>query len=399
MRGEGRLAESVPPENSIRIINLDRIFGNDNMTQQKNSWLRPIGVYLAAAAAFMLLEALVFRTGFYAQFLEPISSAGIFEGSLRDELGRRQLGPDEVLVIGDSRIGEGFSAPIANDSRGERGYYFANGSVPGTTPRSWYYELRDLDPTRRRYHAIVLPVESYEDVDTQENYSNRTLDLHYVVARLRYSDILEFTFSFQTARDRFEVFRGSLLKGFIYQPDLLALIENREKRMKDVAQWREHGSEWRNGYGGRQEDLRGLEVNWASGTIRMPENLPPDRRASLQATILTPPAPHTGQFEMYQRKWFGKIINLYRGSETRLVFLALPRGPAPRPDPPVVHLSHSIRDFSSSGQAILLPERAFQSLERPECYFDALHLNSRGRRLFSVMLAQIILEKLGPSHN
>jgi hypothetical protein len=62
-------------------------------------------------------------------------------------------------------------------------------------------------------------------------------------------------------------------------------------------------------------------------------------------------------------------------------------------------LSHSIRDFGSSDQAILLPERAFQSLERPECYFDALHLNSRGRRLFSVMLAQIILKKLGPSHN
>jgi hypothetical protein len=362
-------------------------------------WARPVAVYLAAGIVFALLEGLIFRTGFYVNYVEPVSSTGIFEGVLREELQRKPLGRSEVLVIGDSRVAEGFSAPAANKARGDRGYFFANGAVPGSTPRCWYYQLRDLDPTRRRYTAIVLPIESYDDKDILENLSARTLDLHYVVARLRYSDIPEFTLSFHSATERVEVLRGTLLKGFVYQPDLLAFFENPGKRLKDARAWREHGWEWRNGYGGNEQDLAGLEVDWSARKVRMPDRLSLGKRQNLQSALLAPPPPQTGTMAAYRRQWFGRILDLYRGSTTRLVFAALPRGPAPRPGEAALGTEHSIRDFVSQNLATLLPEDAFRELERPELYFDHLHLNSRGRERFSAMLARLMRQELGPSDN
>jgi hypothetical protein len=366
---------------------------------RKPAWAAPAAIYLASAALFALIEGLIFRTEFYAKYVEPQSSTGIFEGMLRDELRRKPLGADEVLVIGDSRIGEGFSAPVANRSRGDHGYCYANASVAGSTPRCWFYELRDIDPDRTRYSAVVLPVESYEDIDSPGNYADRTLDMHYVAARLRYSDVIDFTSSFGKARERFEVLRGSLFKGFIYQQDLLAFIEKPEKRLSDVKQWRIHGREWRDGYIGHSTDLNGLEVDWDTRTVRLPASLPADQAAILKAALLSESAPRTGGLEAYRRRWFGKILDLYEGSHTRLVFLVLPRGPVVRPGEPPKGLSQSIRDFGRRRGVILLPERAFESLERPEFYFDSLHLNSRGRERFSVMLAGVLRDQLGPSRN
>jgi len=363
------------------------------------SGLRPLGVYLFAAGVFVLLEALIFRTGFYVKYVEPSSSTGSFEATLRDEMKRNPTGKNEVLVIGDSRIGEGFSPLIANSVQGEGSYSFAQCSVPGGTPRCWYYLVRDIDPTRRRYSAIVIAMEYYEDIDRLENMANRTLDLHYVVARLRFSDILDFTSSFENAPERIEAFRGSLFKGFVYQADLLAFMEHRRKRLREVAQWRRHGWEWHNAYKGRSESLSGLKVDWRTRTIQWPANLTPGQRASLQAAILSGPAPQKGKLGEYRRRWLGRIVDLYKDSQTALVFLALPRGPAPSPDAPVPVSTHTMRDLASRRSVYLLPEYEFRSLERPEYYFDHLHLNARGREQFSKMLARAIPKVLGPGHN
>jgi hypothetical protein len=181
-------------------------------------------IALIAIFAFMLLEGAIFRSGFYARYLEPSSSTGIFERTCQDEKRRKPYGPDEVLVVGDSRMGEGFSPKRANSICSEHGYYFANVAVAGAPPRCWYYLLRDLDPTRNRYSAIILPVESYDDIDTFEDLGDRLLDLHYCVMRLGYRDAYEFASSFHTPRSRLEAFRGILLKGLVFQSDLHAFL-------------------------------------------------------------------------------------------------------------------------------------------------------------------------------
>jgi lysophospholipase L1-like esterase len=43
---------------------------------------------------------------------------------------------------------------------------------------------------------------------------------------------------------------------------------------------------------------------------------------------------------------------------------------------------------------VLLDENAFSALERPEEFFDSLHLNAHGRAVFSRELAGLIRETL-----
>jgi hypothetical protein len=356
-------------------------------------------IALIAAITFVLLEGAIFRSGFYARYLEPSSSTGLFERNFQDEQKRKPFGPDEVLVVGDSRIGEGFSAKLANAARAEHGYYFANVSVAGTTPRCWYYLLRDLDPTRMRYRAIILPVEAYEDIDIFEDLGDRLLDLHFCIMRLRYSDSYEFASSLHTSRKRLEAFRGILFKGLVFQSDLLAFIEHPRRRLSDAATSREHSWKWRYDYVGHTEDLSGLQVDWTGNTIRFPEMLSSPERERIQQNLLGPIPKQDGTLARYRLQWYGRILDLYRNSDTRLIFLALPRGPMVPPDPRIQPLSHSIRDLARRPGVILLPEDSFALLEKGDFYFDSLHLNARGRAQFSAMLARLIKHTLGPSRN
>jgi hypothetical protein len=361
--------------------------------------MAPFKLFLMTAVLFILLEGLVFRTGFYARYIEPSSSAGMLESTLHNERTRPLFGRDEVLVTGDSRIAEGFSNKVANNSCTKGDYYFGCAAVPGATPRCLFYLLRDLDPTRKRYRAIVLGVEDYDDANDYEDLADRLGDLHYCIIRLRYSDIFEFASSFSTARRRFEAFRGSLFKGITLQPDLLAFLEQGRKRLSDAAAWREHGREWSYDYQGHESDVDGINVDWEKRAIEFPAKVPVAVRQSISDKLFGPIAPQSRELGKYRLLWFGRILDLYRNSNTKLIFLEFPRGPVVPPVPRVQPLSHSIRDLGRNRGAILLPDNLFEPLERGRFYFDSAHLNAQGRVQFSRMLANSIRATLGPSRN
>ena len=65
----------------------------------------------------------------------------------------------------------------------------------------------------------------------------------------------------------------------------------------------------------------------------------------------------------FRRKWFGRLLDRYRGTPTKVVFLRLPRGPSPRPDNLVQKKSSSIREFAARPGVLLVDEHAFDSLE------------------------------------
>jgi len=71
-----------------------------------------------------------------------------------------------------------------------------NVGVAGSSPRTWYYMLRDLDPTARRYAVVLLPVDDYDDEDRLQQPADEMADLHYAIARLRLADVLEFSASY-----------------------------------------------------------------------------------------------------------------------------------------------------------------------------------------------------------
>ena len=51
----------------------------------------------------------------------------------------------------------------------QSGYVFRSAGAAGTDPRSWYYMLRDLDPTASRYRAVVFGVDDFDDEDEGED--------------------------------------------------------------------------------------------------------------------------------------------------------------------------------------------------------------------------------------
>src|SRR5450756_2222883 len=108
--------------------------------------------------------------------------------------------------------------------------------------------LRDLDPTRDRYRAIVLGVDDYDDEDSAYDIGDDLATLHYVAARLRFSDVIPFALSFENRTARWEAFRGSLLKGTVFQRDILAFLSHPSKRLADVERNDGGYEEWTYGY-------------------------------------------------------------------------------------------------------------------------------------------------------
>ena len=58
--------------------------------------------------------------------------------------------------------------------------------------------------------------------------------------------------------------------------------------------------------------------------------------------------------------------------------------------------SSSIRELASRPNVILANEHLFDSLEHPEFFKDAMHMNRDGVERFSAMLADEVARLLGP---
>ena len=350
--------------------------------------------FAAAFLALFLIDAIVFRTGLYPSILDTDSSTGRLELVLASEAKRQATGGPRILVTGDSRMG--LLVRTANQLSPQLGYTFGFIGVAGTRPRCWYYMLRDGDPTARRYAAIVLPVGDYDDQDTYDDQEEWTADLRYVVARLRLGDALDFARSYRSIRGRWQALRGGLFKGVVYSEDFQAFLSNPVARIAYVSQANREWSRWADNYEPERRSLNGLSVDWKARRITFPEGLTAAERNLIQEVLLQYPVPQRGRCAVYRRLWFGRIIERYRGTSTRLIFIRLPRGPVLRPDSLVHKTSSSIREFASQPHVTLLDEHLFESLERPEFYFDPLHLNAEGAVRFSTMLAQEVRAVLGP---
>ncbi len=355
--------------------------------------LRPAVVWtLATLAAFLLVEGLLFRTGWYNRWLEPNSSAGLVEGYLSWLAQRPHDSDAEVVVLGDSRIAHGLSAAGASNAAGNS-LHFWNLGIAGTLPRDWYYILRDADPDHRRFAAIVLALDQYSDEDYDDVYADRIIDLNFVIARLRLSDCREFAASMKSRENRAHALMGCILKGIALRRDVRDLLATWPARFERAAAWREHGLDGVNAFTGIDRDLRGLRADWNRRILTFPTGIDAATRASIQATVMPHWPPHTGETTRYRQRWLPRIFDLYRNSPTRVILLQLPRAPLPKPESttPPVFLNAAL----PRAGVLALPPATFGDLERPEFFFDGLHLNRAGRAIFSARLGKIVAALVG----
>ena len=341
----------------------------------------------AVFAFLFCLDSLVFRTGFYLRNLEPVSAAGLMMNYIWHEQARRpqSAGAPQVLALGDSRMA--FDSVLANSL--QTGCEFGSIAVPGTLPRVWYYMLREVDPDARKYAAIIIPAEDYDDEDW-ENFSKRQSDIQFTAMLLQPGDLLEFIRSYPDWEDRRLAASACVLRGLALRGDFQDLLVNYKRRLSHTLEERGlkafeiYDAHW------KKRNLTGLAVDWTAWRLTNPPGATEDQKRSLNDNLLRGTAPQIGYLAEYQRKWFGKIVDRYRTSPTRVIFVQLPRGPVVRPASLVVKKSSSIREFASRRGVKLAPEHLFDEIERPEWFGDATHMNNEGGARFSRILAREI---------
>jgi hypothetical protein len=348
---------------------------------------------LAIIFFFAALEGILFHTGLYSSIVEPDSTTGFMEIQLRDEIRRPKHDRNQVLAVGHSRMS--LLPRVVNEEKPGTGYTFGTIGLGGTTPRSWYYALRAVDPDAHNYAAIVIPSDDYNDPDSYDYQSERETDLHYLIARLSLQDLLEFPWTYQNKKLQWTIVRGMTLKGTIYKRDFLDFLDHPIGRIAKARYYERESAGWQYGYGGVNESLTGLQIDWQHKTIQFPDRIPASRRQDVENELFPTLPPDQGRETAYLRYWYGRMIDYYRGSGTKLIFMRVPRAPTSPPDAPPKPNS-AVRQIASQPDVIVLDERLFNQLEHPDLFWDGWHLNRDGMEQFSRLLATQVRRVLGP---
>lgn len=335
-------------------------------------------------AAFVCIDGAIFHSGLYVSILAPGSYAGRIARITKAEKERASSGLKEVLVLGDSRIAEGFSTTLANELGSPAGLKFVSLAEPAASANTWYYMVREVDPTARRYSAIVIPY----GIGYEPNSAD-PLRVSMTAPLLRYGDCFHFASGFQRSSGRFRAFMACLLRGSAYQDDVVDLLTHPLARIRSIQQADKRHSEAE--YRGRDYDLVGTSYDASTGEVTFALKLTEAQRLAFRKSLIQPSQSDTEYSLKLQRDWIPRIMNRYSHSPTAIVLTPLPRGP-------FLQLGGLSRGYESvlpnsviERTTFSLPGRTFNFLEKPEYYFDAFHLNAKGRQKFTETLVSELL--------
>jgi hypothetical protein len=247
--------------------------------------------------------------------------------------------------------------------------------------------VREVDPTARRYSAIIVPY----GIGYEPNSAD-PLRITMTAPLLRYGDCFHFASGFQRWSGRFRAFIACILRGSAYQDDVVDLLSHPVTRIKSIQQAdkKHSGSE----YKGRDYDLVGTSYDASTGQVRFAPKLTEPQRLAFQKSLIQPSQSDTAYSLKLQRDWIPRIMSRYSHSPTAIVLTPLPRGPF-----------LELGGFSKGYESVLprsviqrttfsLPGHTFDFLEKPEYYFDAFHLNAKGRQRFTETLVSELMGRL-----
>jgi hypothetical protein len=347
---------------------------------------------LLGVAAFLSLDGLVFHTRLYTSLLAPESYAGRLALITRAEKERVSSGLKEVLVLGDSRVAEGFSAAVANKVGSVDGFKFVSLAEPASAVNIWDFMLREVDPGRNRYRAIVVPYGIGFEPKSADN-----LRISMAAPLLRYGDCFNFASAFQRWSGRFKAFTACILRGSALQSDVVDFLEHPMARIRSI-QGEPKKLQSREFYTGRDYDITGTSYDPKTGEVTFPPRLSEAQREAVRDSLTKPSHSETQDFLRMQRNGIQRILERYSASPTEIVLTPVPRGPfAGLPGASMTF--HAVFPAITARKAIFaVPEQTFDFLEEPENYFDGFHLNAKGRQRFTETLVAEVLEHLRVGH-
>ncbi len=343
---------------------------------------------LLGLATFVCVDGVVFHTSLYTSILAPDSYAGRMAAITRAERDRASSGLKEVLVLGDSRMAEGFSPAVADRLSSFDGFKFVNLTEPASSVNIWDYMLREVDPMRRRYWAIVVPY----GVGFEPNSAD-PLRISMAAPLLRYEDCFNFASAFQRWSGRFRAFTACILRGSAFQSDVVDLLEHPIARIRSV-QRKPGRLQARDVYKGRDYDIVGTSYDPKTGQVIFPPRLTEAQRDAIRDSLVKPSQSETQDFLRIQRDGIQRILNRYSASSTEIVLTPVPRGPFAGLPGASMTFHAAFPTITTQRAVFSLPEQTFDFLEKPEYYFDGYHLNAKGRQRFTETLVTELVGRL-----
>ena len=328
-----------------------------------------------------VLDQIVFR-GIYLSVLEPESTAGMT--LLMRSMQEKSYAPGmkNILVLGDSRIGEGFSAILANRTAHHQGFHFVGLGLPGTTPRAWYYILRDLDPQRNKYHAIYIMSNTFRDNELHEDIQNRSIDTAYIAPILNINDFFSYPKSFSDPKEAMKAAIAVAFPTASFKSDVVGFIKAPIQRIKKAALWRENYPSWIAAYPGHSERLPSAGIPFTPDGVL--NQLSGSSRALLDEYFRnnrSDATPSERPMFSYRSTWYGSIAQEYAATAVTFGTFLIPRGPYHAVMNKSAEANGSLRLLEKKGLIKLIDTSVTLPLEEPQFFFDHLHMNAAGREL------------------
>jgi len=343
---------------------------------------------LFGLVAFICVDGAVFHTRLYTSILAPDSYAGRIAAITQAEKQRQSSGLKEVLVLGDSRMAEGFSTAVADELGSAVGLKFVNLAEPASTIVTWQYILREVDPTAQRYWAIIVPYGIGYEPKTAEG-----LRTSMAAPLLRYGDCFRFASAFQTWSGWFRAFTACILRGSAFQSDVVDFLQHPIARIRSI-QLEPTRLRSRAVYEGRDYDIVGTSYDPKTRQVTFPPRVTEAQLEVIRNSLVQPSQSETQHFLKMQRDGIGQIFDRYSNSSTAIVLTPVPRSPFGEL-PGLSITGHSAFPSALAKKAAFsLPEQTFDFLEKPEYYFDGYHLNAKGRQQFTRKLVAEVVGQL-----
>ncbi len=332
------------------------------------------------------VESLVYRSGAYLRIASSESNTGAVVNSLMMLEAQYQAGRRTVLVLGDSRVAEGFSGPTAS-AAGD--IVFINIAVPGSTPRTWYYLLREINRRGYSVEAVLLAMPSQVPASRLPDWPlspNQDLPL------LGLRDLGSYPRSFDSEVMRRRARQALLFPAMTLRQDTRALLVDPGERWVEITQTRALYLAAVPGYPGRDSRMPELAMS-TDRTVTDFGQASAEQRAQIQVLIDDQAKSSDLQTlalnREYLSRWIGKTVRLMQHQGARTLVAALPRAPYPelltaQPGPPMPELWAGIPGLTS------LPEGLLADLEQAQYFFDAIHANRAGREQISSRLGDSV---------
>jgi hypothetical protein len=347
----------------------------------------PLLLAAAMLGLWFAAQALLYRSGTYYALAEPDSNTGAMVNARL--LLQREYAPGKrnVLVFGDSRIGEGFSAKLAEQHGGE--VNFVNLAVPGSTTRTWYYLLRRIVRDGYAFDAVLVGT-LYQPRDAMR-LAEWPLDPAHQIPLLDLADLRDYPDAFESEPMRERARRTLLLPALAMQQDtraaLAAPLERAHKLLRSRPGFLAAVPE----YAGREARMPELTLDRAGAVLDW-RDANATERATVESHLAELRAPADPDIaasnRAYAARWLGGMAELAAQRGARLILFQLPRGPYHALQPPHPDDAAALAALHGHDRATALPADLLDELEQPQFFFDALHLNRAGRERMSALLGQ-----------